>query len=135
MYPCNNRRYVIILRMSNGISFADWLNEKLRERNLTQAGLARKAGLNKSVINKLSRSIVIKPDAATFVAIAKALDVSPITVLRIAEILPPDPELPELEDYKIILAQLSHEMRQIGLELIKTVARCEKQQKVAGSAR
>lgn len=120
--------------MTDVISFADWLNEKLREHNLSQAGLARKAGLHKSVINKLSRSIVIKPDAATYVAIAKALDISPITVLRIAGILPPDPELPELEDYKIILARLSPETRKMGLELIKTVARCEKQQKTAESA-
>jgi|GEM_PF-6115827 len=30
--------------MTDGISFADWLNEKLREHNLSQAGLARAGG-------------------------------------------------------------------------------------------
>ncbi len=115
--------------MSDGITFAGWLKEKLHERNLSQSGLARKAGLSKSVINKLSRGIVIKPDTATFVAIANALDVSPITVFHIAGILPPDPEHSELEDFKFILARLTPETRQIGLELIKALERHEKQKK------
>ncbi len=120
--------------MTEDMSFADWLTEQLHKRKMTQKDLADKAGVGKSAINKIARRMVMRPDPRTYVAIAKALDVSPITVLRIAGILPPDPELPELEDYKIILARLSPETRQIGLELIKTVARCEKQQKTAESA-
>jgi transcriptional regulator with XRE-family HTH domain len=108
--------------MVDNISFVDWLNEQMRIKNLSQAELARKAGLHRSMINKLSRGIVIRPDITTYVAIAKALDVSPATVLCIAGFISPDPDLPELEEYKYILKDMSTEKRLLGLDILRTIA-------------
>ena len=109
--------------MTDELSFSDWLSDKLHEHKMTQKDLAVKSGLGKSAINKLVRRMVKRPDPQTYVAIAKALDVSPITVLRIAGILPPDPDFPELEDLKSYLSQLSPYHRKLAVELVKTVLR------------
>jgi len=114
--------------MTEDMSFADWLTEQLHKRKMTQKDLADKAGVGKSAINKIARRMVMRPDPRTYVAIAKALEVSPITVLRIAGILPPDPDYPELEDLKAVLAPLSFEQRNLALDLIRTVARHSKEQ-------
>jgi transcriptional regulator with XRE-family HTH domain len=111
--------------MTEDMSFADWLTEQLHKWKMTQKDLADKAGVGKSSINKIARRMVVRPDPRTYVAIAKALGVSPISVFRIAGILPPDPELPELEAYKTALARLSPKMRQVGLGLIETLAEYE----------
>ena len=112
--------------MAEETSFAEWLTDQLRKQRMTQKQLADKAGLGKSTINKLVNRMIMRPDPSTYVAIAKALDKSPITVLRIAGILPPDPELPELEDYKTVLSRLSPKTREIGLDLIRKLAEHEK---------
>jgi transcriptional regulator with XRE-family HTH domain len=111
--------------MAEEISFADWLTEQLHYKHMTQKDLADKAGLGKSTINKLVNRKIMRPDPRTYVAIAKALDISPITVFRIAGILPPDVELPELEDYKVVISGLSPEARITGLELLRALARRE----------
>ena len=115
--------------MTEVISFAEWLTDQLREQRMTQKQLADKAGLGKSTINKLVNRMIMRPDPRTYVAIAKALDKSPITVLRIAGILPPDLEIPELEEYKFVISGLSPDARITGLELLRALARCEKSTK------
>ena len=109
--------------MTDEMSFSDWLSEQLHEHKMTQKDLATKAGLGKSAVNKLVRRMVKRPDPQTYIAIAKALDVSPITVLRIAGILPPDPDFPEIEDLKSYLSKLSPDRRKLAVELVKTVVR------------
>lgn len=119
--------------MADQLSFTEWLNEEMRKRKMSQAELARKSGLGRSVINKMVNRMIKRPDPSTYVAIAKALDVSPVTVFRIAGILPPDPDLPILEEYKTVLINLSPERRREGLELIKTLAEFDKTAKGSSS--
>jgi len=113
--------------MAEEMSFADWLSEQLHERKMTQKDLVDKTGLGKSTINKLVRRMIKRPDPQTYVAVAQAFEVSPITVLRIAGILPPDPDFPELEDLKTLLAPLSSEQRKLALDLVRTVGRHSKE--------
>lgn len=115
--------------MTDDTSFAEWLTDQLRKQRMTQKQLADKAGLGKSTINKLVNRMIVRPDPRTYVAIAKALDKSPITVLRIAGILPPDIDIPELEEYKVVISGLSHESRTTGLELLRVLERREKSSK------
>jgi transcriptional regulator with XRE-family HTH domain len=112
--------------MTDEISFADWLTDQMRKQHLTQKQLADKAALGKSTINKLVKRMIMRPDARTYVAIAKALDKSPITVLRIAGILPPEPEIPELDDYREVLSRMSPKTREIGLEMMRALAERDK---------
>lgn len=117
--------------MTQELSFVDWIVEQLRVRKMTQKDLTDRSGLGKSVVSKLVRNMLKKPDLRTYIAIAKAFEVSPITVFRIAEILPPDLEFPELEDFKTLLASLSPQQRALALELVKTVQRCGTEQNSA----
>lgn len=119
--------------MADQISLADWLNDQLSEKKMSHTELARKAGISRSVITKITQRMVIKPDPTTYTAIAKALDVSPITVFRIAGILPPDPDFPELEDIKTALLQLSPERRKECLVLIKALVNYERKLKSSPS--
>lgn len=115
--------------MSKETSFADWLSDQLRDRHLTQKELADKAGLGKSTINKLVNRKIMRPDPATYVAIAKALDLSPITVFQAAGFLPLDLVIPELEEFKVVLSELSPEARKTGLELLREFAKYAKSAK------
>ena len=112
--------------MAEETSFAEWLADILRDKKITQKQLADRAGLGKSTINKLVNRMIMRPDARTYVAIAKALEKSPITVLCIAGILDPDPELPELEEYRVVLSRMSPKNRELGLKLIRQLAEEEK---------
>ena len=118
--------------MVDDFTFVDWLNEQMQKRNLSQAELARMAGLHKSVINKLSRGIVIRPEITTYIAIARALEVAPVTVFCIAGFITPDPDLPELEEYKNVLKEMSTEKRLLGLDILRTIAASEDPLKGAG---
>jgi transcriptional regulator with XRE-family HTH domain len=61
---------------------ADWLNEQLKARNLSQGELARQGRVAKSVIHRVCARKVVQPDVSTYVAIAKGLGMPLITVLR-----------------------------------------------------
>lgn len=120
-----------MLCMADDLHFSEWLDAQLSERSMTQQALAKKAGLGKSVISKLLKRMIKRPDPGTYVAIAKALDMSPITVFRIAGILPPDIDIPELEDYKTVLSLLTSERRQEFLCMMRAFVDFERKQKAS----
>jgi transcriptional regulator with XRE-family HTH domain len=111
--------------MVDDFTLVDWLKEQMRKRNLSQAELACMAGLHRSVINKLLRGIIIYPDITTYIAIARALEVSPVTVFCIAGYIAPDPDLPELEEYKNVLKEMPVEKRLLGLVILRAIAASE----------
>jgi transcriptional regulator with XRE-family HTH domain len=72
------------------MKFNDWLLERLKELDWSQADLARGSGLTRSVISKYMTGRI--PDEAALRKIAKALHIAPESVFRAAGILPPAPE-------------------------------------------
>lgn len=117
--------------MADDYILADWLNEQLEMRHLSQAEFARRAGIHKSVISKLCARQVMKPELSTYVAIAKALDVPLTTILCKAGLMVPDPELPELDEFKHVIQQLSDYGRFVGLDLLRTLVKAESHRKGA----
>lgn len=76
------------------MSFSVWLLEELKARNMSQRQLAESAGIAQGHLsNVLAGKRALTADIA--IQVARALDVSPILVLIIADILPPEtPETP-----------------------------------------
>jgi transcriptional regulator with XRE-family HTH domain len=88
MFTSNMIRDKMFL-MSNTLSV--WLNAEIATRRWSQSDLARKSGLNRSVINKiLSESS--KPTPETCLALADALKIPVIQIYRITGLLPPEPK-------------------------------------------
>ena len=103
-------------------AFIEWINEEEDKRGWTDNKLAKKAGISPSVFTKARQGTVPKWDAC--LAIAHALDISPVTVFRKAGLLPEklDTEV-TFEDWEHLLLQLSpHEqeiLRQNALTLLE----------------
>lgn len=70
--------------------FSDWLMEQLQGKGWTQAELAKRSGLSRSAISLLLSS-QRNPTAESCVAIARAFDLPPETVLMAADLLPEIP--------------------------------------------
>lgn len=76
------------------VEFGDWLIGELRERDWTQAKLAREAGVSAaSISDVISGRRQVGKDLAT--AIAEALDIPVDQVFRAAGILPKEPAVNE----------------------------------------
>ena len=104
------------------IRFGLWLQEERKKRGWSQADLARELNKRRSVIHKAEHGINL-PDLHTLVALSKALELSPITLLRRAGLLPEvTNEQANLENWQQLLSQLSTEeeaeLRQIAVRKI-----------------
>jgi transcriptional regulator with XRE-family HTH domain len=117
--------------MADDHFLADWLNEQLKIHNLSQGEFAQKAGLSKSVVNRVCTRTVVKPDMLTYLAIAKALDVPIVTVLQEAGLVQAGQEIPELDVFTHVLRQMTPEQRKLGLALMRTVIEAGHQNKGA----
>jgi transcriptional regulator with XRE-family HTH domain len=117
--------------MADDYFLAEWLNEQLKIHKLSQGAFAQKAGLSKSVVNRVCTRQVLKPDILTYLAIAKALDVPIVTVLQEAGLVQADPEIPELDIFKHVLRQMNPDQRKMGLALLRTVIESGSQNKGA----
>jgi transcriptional regulator with XRE-family HTH domain len=71
--------------------FVSWVQNELKNRNMSQAELARKSGLTRSAINKLVNRQQLAPGNDMCLGIANAFNIPPETVFRKAGILPPKP--------------------------------------------
>lgn len=69
-------------------NISDRLKEALALRNITQAELSRKSGVDKSAICKYMKGD-IKPKSESLVAIANALGVTPVWLLGLDDTEPP----------------------------------------------
>lgn len=107
--------------MVDDLLLSEWIMDQLNQRNWSRNDLAKRSGLGRSVISKTIRQLSKRPDPETLSAIAVAFDEDPITVFRIAKLLPPDTELPELESFKHVLKEMSPENRQRLLDIAKVL--------------
>ena len=76
--------------------FLDWLSLRLRERNLTEHQLAKKAGIGHSIFTR-ARTKGIVPKWDTVYKIARALDVSVYETFRVAGLIPALPQFEHQE--------------------------------------
>jgi transcriptional regulator with XRE-family HTH domain len=105
--------------MAKDVLFPEWLNKQLLNKHLTQADLAKATGLCPSTINKSINSKTKQLNLDSYVKIANALGMSPITVIRAALPDLPEPNFPEQEDLVLNVAQLPDIERQIILEFTR----------------
>jgi transcriptional regulator with XRE-family HTH domain len=91
-----------IVRMKGAImllvnTFSEWLNAELAKRDWSAADLARQAGVTRGTIsNILNDTRNPGPDAC--VGIARALEMDPVAVFRLAGLLPPGREQKQQAD-------------------------------------
>jgi transcriptional regulator with XRE-family HTH domain len=103
----------------DNLKFGHWLQAQREQRGWSQSDLARLSGLHRQIINK-TESGVSRPSVETYLALADALKISPIAMLRIAGLLPPgSDDQARFDDWQFVLSQLSpedqEEMRQLAL--------------------
>lgn len=85
-----NHKTKIMFTVVNNSFFSEWLQQELSKRGWAQSELARRAGLTRGAISSLV-SGRNNPKAETCVAIARAFDLPPETVLMAADLLPEIP--------------------------------------------
>lgn len=85
--------------------FSDWLLEQLREKEWSQADLARASGLTRATISYYLGPKSKKPDETAIRKIAKALNLPIDLVYEKAGILPPKPELSPIKRALFHLAE------------------------------
>ncbi len=112
--------------MVNDMLFSEWLNEQMQRRNWSQADLARAAEIGPAAIYKLMTSKSKRPDWDSCAGIARAFGISIETVYRAAKLLPNEPDFPELDDLKMIMAQLSPRERQEILVIAQAMVQFNK---------
>jgi transcriptional regulator with XRE-family HTH domain len=111
------------------LPFAEWLSKELQDRNLSQREFARQTGLQSTAIHKLLTQKSKNPSVQTCEAIARIFRMSVFTVISIAYKIPLDPEMPELEDLKTLLAGLSPDRRETLLVLARALYEHEEKSK------
>jgi transcriptional regulator with XRE-family HTH domain len=107
--------------MVDKLPFGQWLQLEREKRNWSQSELARRAKLHRAIISKIELSIS-SPATETYIALADALDVSPIFLFHKAGLLPDHPGSENqvaIEDWQYLLDQLpledQEELRQIAV--------------------
>jgi transcriptional regulator with XRE-family HTH domain len=105
--------------MAKDVLFPEWLNKQLLNKHLTQADLAKATGLCPSTINKIINSKTKQLNLDSYVKIANALGMSPITVIRAALPDLTEPEFPEQDELNMNVAQLPELERQLFLEFAR----------------
>lgn len=133
MYAKDDTCHVTMYAMADTYSFSQWLEDEMDKRQLTQAELARQAGVTRGAINGvLTGARGVGPDLLN--AIAKGLQLPPETVFRAAGLLPSLPEdQEELQILNHLYSQLSDEDREDILALIK--AKIERKEERAARER
>lgn len=103
----------------NKLYFSEWLQKEMLKRGLNQSELAKLAGLNRNIINKVINQ-VSWPTPETIKAIAKGLKLPEAVVFQAAGLLPPAVEGGEDEEnLKYLFSRLTPEDRREILELMR----------------
>jgi transcriptional regulator with XRE-family HTH domain len=76
-----------MLLMSDRFTFALWMQSEREKRGWSQSDLSRYSGLHRAIISKIETN-VSTPSVETFIALAQAFKISPITIIRKAGLLP-----------------------------------------------
>lgn len=111
-----------VLDTYKNVSFADWLNNELQERRMSQAELARLGGVSRSSINRVAVP-GNKPGWDVCYGIAKGLKLSPASVFikagLITDALSYDEERAENASYRFSLLNESDQLEILELMEIK----------------
>lgn len=104
--------------MADKVGFGSWLQKQREDRGWTQSDLGRKSGKDRAVINKIESGGAL-PAVETFVALAEALNVSPLLLLRQAGLLQNgNSDQVKLDDWENLLTKMTPEdeaeLRQIA---------------------
>jgi transcriptional regulator with XRE-family HTH domain len=99
--------------------FNDWILQQLREKNWSQADLARASGLTTAAISKYINGRI--PDQVAMRKIARGLQIHPETAFRAAGILPTTTKDPWQDEMDYMLGQLTGIRRDMAKRLIKTL--------------
>ena len=117
---------IIYYQMSTKTDFPKWLQERLDQRDMTQADLARKGGLTTATISRIMGGSR-RPGPEACRAIALALEVKEEEVFRQAGLLSPEAREPEepptLKDWIWYYLQADEEERDRMLEIAKTLSK------------
>ena len=109
MFDTTYNRFGIMSVMND--NFSDWLNLEIERREMSQAKLAKSAGISRTSIS----DILSGKQRAGFdvcVAISRALHIAPENVLRAAGLLPPVAgNVAEKEDLLHLFDQMSKEKK------------------------
>ncbi len=113
-----------MLLMMDKVKFGLWLQAERTKQELSQAELAKKAGLHRQSINKIENGGA-SPAVETYLSLADALELSPITLFRAAGLLPDQPANDvNFDDWKYLIEQMSPkneaEMRKIAIMKIES---------------
>jgi transcriptional regulator with XRE-family HTH domain len=99
----------MFLVMDN-FEFGQWVQKERTIREWSQSDLSRYSGLHRAVISKMESGT--KPMPETLLALAQAFKLSPISIFRIAGLLPPGPDDKiNIEDWKYMLEKMTDEER------------------------
>ncbi len=84
----------------NALDFPSWLQDQLDAKEWRSTDLARRAKISDAAVSRILRG-ERKADHETLKAFAKALDISPLIILRRAGVVPPDIDIMEEFLYKM----------------------------------
>ena len=117
------------------IEFVEWLRRMMEENQISQAELSRRSGLSASQVSKIYNGLSETSEDG-YVAIARGLQIPPITVLRAAGIVPKEPEyIPLIDEWNAVFYDLTQEDRQEILEIAKLKASRHKKNSLKQSSR
>jgi transcriptional regulator with XRE-family HTH domain len=94
----------------DNFEFGQWVQKERTIREWSQSDLSRYSGLHRAVISKMESGT--KPMPETLLVLAQAFKLSPISIFRIAGLLPPGPDDKiNIEDWKYMLEKMTDEER------------------------
>ena len=117
----------------NSVEFGEWIQVEREKRSWSQSDLSRYSGLHRAVISKIESGT--KPMPETLSALAQAFKISPITIFRIAGLLPEGGDNAAFEDWQFLLNQLPpHEQEEVRKIVEMKIERRQKEDQSARSA-
>jgi transcriptional regulator with XRE-family HTH domain len=118
------------------MDFPDWLLNEMSKRGWSQADLARASGLNRQSISDYVNRRRTNPEPDALVAIANALNISPVTVYRAAGLLPAGGgERVNLTDWEHLLSQLEPTEQEEIYQILELKVERRKQAEQAAAAK
>jgi transcriptional regulator with XRE-family HTH domain len=99
--------------------FNDWLLNRLKELDMSQADLSRSSGLTTGAISNYINGRI--PDKVALRKIAKGLNISPLIVFQAAGALPDSTDDPWVADMEYKISQLTGARREMAERLLNTL--------------
>ena len=104
------------------VHFSDWLNTQLSDRGWSLRELSRRSGLSTTHISDIANQKTT-PGLDSCVSIARALNLAPENLLRLAGHLPPLPApVQEEQEALTLIRRLPAATRTIALNILRTLA-------------